>query len=315
MTRMAQHLNDYLATRRSLGYVLSTTEFFLRKFVEYAASVGSRHISTELFLAWRDHYGNASNATWGARLGMVRGFAAWLQARDDRTEVPPAGLIPGRPVRSKPYIYTQQQLAQLIAEAGRLGSPCGLRALLHQTLFGLIAVTGMRISEALRLERRDVDLDGGILHIRRSKNGGERSIPVKPCVVARLAHYAAERDRLTDTSSLRFFVREDGRPAGDAGARYNFALASQRIGIRRISDRHWKHGTGPRIHDLRHTFAVHTILDWFREGRDIDREMYRLTAYLGHSKPEHTYWYIEAVPELLQLAAERAEARHREISP
>ena len=130
MTRMAQHLNDYLATRRGLGYVLSTTEFFLRKFVEYAASVGSDHISTELFLAWRDHYGNAGNATWGARLGMVRGFAAWLQARDHRTEVPPAGLIPARPVRSKPYIYTQRQLAQLIAEFGRLGSPYGLRALL-----------------------------------------------------------------------------------------------------------------------------------------------------------------------------------------
>ena len=314
MTCMPQHLNDYLATRRSLGYDLSTDEFVLRKFVEYAGSVGSHHISTELFLAWRDHYGNASNATWGGRLVMVRGFAAWLQARDDRTEVPPAGLIPARPVRSKPYIYTQQQLAQLVDEAGRLGSPYGLRALLHQTLFGLIAVTGMRISEALRLERRDVDLDGGILHIRRSKNGGERSIPVRSCAVARLAHYAVERDRLTDTDSPRFFVREDGQPAGDEGARYNFALVSQRIGIRRISERR-NNGTGPRIHDLRHTLAVHTMLDWFREGRDIDREMYRLSAYLGHTKPEHTYWYIEAVPELLQLAAERAETRHREISP
>lgn len=311
MKTLTQHLEDYLTVRRSLGCDLAFTERVLRKFTAYADARGQRHVTSALFLAWRRNYGRAGDYTWSARLGMVRGFAAWLQTRDERTEVPPTGLISARSSRSKPYIYSPRQLEQLVAAAGRLPSAYGLRGLLWQTLFGVIAVTGLRVNEALRLERGDVDLNDGLLKVRQTKNGRDRVVPLKRCAVRQLARYRVERDRLVETASLRFFIKEDGTPAGDCGARYNFALVSQQLGIRE-PQRFCKHGVGPRIHDLRHTFAVNTILDWFRDGLDIDREMYRLTAYLGHAKPEYTYWYIEAVPELMQLAAERAEERCRE---
>ena len=311
MTTLSQRLEEYLAVRRILGFDLAFSERVLRKFAEYADASGHSHVTTALFLAWKNDYGRANTNTWAMRLGKVRGFAQWLQFRDDRTEVPPAGLIPGRKVRSQPYIYSSQELERLIDEAGRLRSSYGLRGLLYGTLFGLIAVTGLRINEALGLERKDVDLDDGLLKVRRTKNGRDRVIPLQPCGVERLARYEAARNHLADTKSPRFFIQENGAPAGDCAARYNFALVSKRLGFRE-PQRYHRHGEGPRIHDLRHTFAVHTILQWFREGRHIDREMYRLTAYLGHVKPEYTYWYIEAVPELLQLAAERAEARYKE---
>ncbi|MBT8152379.1 tyrosine-type recombinase/integrase [Epibacterium ulvae] len=182
-----------------------------------------------------------------------------------------------------------------------------------QTLFGLIAVTGMRVNEALSLEQQDVDLDRAVLTLRNTKNGKDRQLPVKGDTAHRLAHYTELRDRLVPRQSPRFFIKEDGEPAGDCGARYNFAQVSRNIGLW-SSQAFNRHGHGSRIHDLRHTFAVHTILDWFRDGRDIEAEMYKLSTYLGHSEPKHTFWYIEAVPELMQLAAARAEQRILEVS-
>ena len=164
------------------------------------------------------------------------------------------------------------------------------------------------MSEALSLDRQDVDLDRAVLTLRNTKNGKDRQLPVKGDTVAQLAHYAELRDRLVAQKASRFFIKEDGQPAGDCGARYNFAQVSRNIGLR-SQQAFNRHGHGPRIHDLRHTFAVHTILDWFRDGRDIEAEMYKLSTYLGHTEPKHTFWYIEAVPELMQLAAERAERR------
>ena len=307
---LTSRLEAYIAMRRTLGYDLTTSELVLRKFAEYADASGHDHVTTALFLSWKDRYGLANNGTWAARLAIVRGFAQWLQMRDDRNEVPPAGLIPGRRVRPKPYIYTPDELRLLVSEARRIRSPYGLRGILYATMFGLIATTGLRLSEALRLERMDVDLGSGLLHVRRTKNGYHRVIPLRPCGVERLAGYAAERNRLTKAKSLSFFLQENELPATAHSAHYNFAQVSQKIGLRE-PQRYYRQGVGPRIHDLRHTFAVHTILDWFREGRDIDREMYRLSTYLGHADPKGTYWYIEAVPELLQLAAERAEAAYR----
>ena len=239
---------------------------------------------------------------------MVRRFAFWLAEHDDRTEVPSSQLVIGRYRRRVPYIYAPSQIADLVAEAGRLPSPYGLRAALWQTLFGLIAVTGMRVNEALSLDQQDVDLDRAVLTLRNTKNGKDRQLPVNGDTAHRLARYAELRDRLVPRQSPRFFIKEDGEPAGDCGARYNFAQVSRNIGLR-SSQAFNRHGHGPRIHDLRHTFAVHTILDWFRDGRDIEAEMYKLSTYLGHSEPKHTFWYIEAVPELMQLAAARAEQR------
>ena len=239
---------------------------------------------------------------------MVRRFAFWLAEHDNRTEVPSSQLVTGRYRRRVPYIYAPSQIADLVVEAGRLPSPYGLRAALWQTLFGLIAVTGMRVNEALSLDQHDVDLERAILTLRNTKNGKDRQLPVNEDTAHWLVRYAELRDRLVPQQSSRFFIKEDGEPAGDCGARYNFAQVSRNIGLRSPQAFN-RHGHGPRIQDLRHTFAVHTILDWFRDGRDIETEMYKLSTYLGHSEPKHTFWYIEAVPELMQLAAARAERR------
>lgn len=236
---------------------------------------------------------------------MVRVFASWLQGFDPRTEVPPPGLISGKQRRPRPYIYTDDQIAEIVTEAGRLPSSYGLRGWTCSTLFALIAVTGLRVSEAIGFDDKDVDLNEAMLSIRRWKNGKYRFVPLSPCAVERLRADRAERNRLLGTGRAAFFLLENGERPSDCGARYNFALVCQRIGLRERQVFN-KHGRGPRIHDLRHTFAVRTIMDWYRRGLDSDREMLKLSTYLGHTKPELTYWYIEAIPELLQLACERA---------
>jgi len=292
--------------RRSLGFDLSFAERVLRKFTEFADRERAHHITVDLFLRWKENYGSANNLTWTARLSMVRVFAGWLQGFDDRTEVPPAGLITARPRRTRPYIYSDDQVAAIVAEAARLPSSYGLRGWTCAALFGLIAVTGLRVNEALGLDDDDIDLKEGVLTIRRAKNRKSRFVPISTCATERLKAYRAERNRILGTGRPAFFLLENGERPTDCRARYNFALVCQRIGLRKQQP-FYKHGRGPRIHDLRHTFVVRTIMDWYRRGLDPDREMLKLSTYLGHTRPEHTYWYIEAIPELLRLACERAE--------
>lgn len=306
MDTLTSSLDRYLSVRRAFGYDLSSDERLLRRFTTFADAEGAEHVTVEIFLRWKEHFGNANNNTWSARLGMVRGFAAWLQGTDPETEVPPAGLIPGKRHRSRPYIYTDEQIAEIVTEAANLPSPYGLRGWTCSTLFGLIAATGLRISEAVGLEEDGVDLERAVLIVERSKNGRSRIVPLRQTTTARLLAYRRERDRLLGAGHTPFFLFENARRPTDCGARYNFAQVCQRIGLR-DPQRFTRHGRGPRLHDLRHTFAVRTIMDWYRQGLDPDREMIKLSTYLGHTKPEHTYWYIEAVPELLQLASERAE--------
>ena len=270
----------------------------------FAETQGAEHVNTDLFLKWQASFGQASRQTWAARLGMVRLFAQWLHGLDPAHEVPPRGLIPHRARRSRPYIYSVEEIAKIIAAAAELPSVYGLRGLTLSTLFGLIAITGLRISEALALDTGDVDLEIGVLTIRRGKLGKARLVPVDRSVAQRLQAYADERDRLLGFAPQPFFANSRGIRIGDCSARYNFALVCQRLGLR-SPQRFWRHGRGPRIHDLRHSFAARTIIGWYRAGQDPAREMVRLTTYLGHSKPENTYWYIEAVPELLELAAQR----------
>lgn len=298
-------LDDYLRVRRSFGYDLAFTERVLRRFTGFAGAVGASHVSVELFLRWKVEYGSANDATWSRRLGMVRDFARWLQGHDPGHEVPPRGLISGKYHRSRPYIYSQDQIAGIIAEAWRLTSSYGLRGWTCSTLFGLIAVTGLRVSEAIGLDDRDLDLGDAVLIVRRGKNRKSRFVPIKACTATRLAAYRRECERLLGPTPAPFFRLESGRRPSDCAARYNFALVCQRIGLR-APQAFNRHGKGPRIHDLRHSFAVHTIMDWYRQGLNADREMAKLSTYLGHSDPEFTYWYMEAVPELLQLAADRA---------
>ncbi len=306
MTKLSQHLDDYLTMRRSLGYGLALSGRVLRCFTAFADDEGMDHITVDLFLRWKAAFGAASSNTWSSRLGMVRAFASWLQGHDARTEVPPAGLICGKLRRTRPYIYSDAEVAAIVTHAAKLPSLYGLRGWTCSTLFGLIAITGLRINEALKLDDDDVDLDDGVITVRLGKNGKARLVPISLGSVTRLGAYRAERMRLLGTTIGAFFRNDDGRrPTGDC-ARHNFARVSKEIGLRETR-RFGRDGRGPRIHDLRHTFAVRTIIEWYRKGLDPEREMLKLSTYLGHMNPDHTYWYIEAVPELLQLAVMRAE--------
>jgi integrase len=306
MIPLTVRLQEYVAMRRSLGYDLSFSERVLRRFAEFADAERADHITVELFLRWKKHYGSANNHTWCTRLSMVRVFASWLQGFDQRTEVPPPGLISSKQRRPRPYIYSDDQIAEIVTEAERLPSSYGLRGWTCSTLLGLIAITGLRVNEALGLDDKDVDLNEAVLTIRQAKNRKSRFVPIAPCATERLRAYRAERNRILGNGRAAFFLLENGERPSDCCARYNFAQVCQRIGLRERQAFN-KHGRGPRIHDLRHTFAVRTIMDWYRCGLDPDREMLKLSTYLGHIHPDHTYWYIEAIPELLQLACERAE--------
>ena len=267
---------------------------------------GARYITTDLFLAWQAEFGEANQQTWSARLGMVRQFALWLSGIDPRNEVPPKALIPGRYRRSRPYIYSEREIVRIVEEAARLPSVNGIRALTFATLFGLIAVTGLRVSEAIALDNGDVDLEE-----RRSdrspgqiRQGADRSAI---CRAPRASSPPMPRSATGFWAIRRspFFVSDTGKRPDDCSARYNFATVCQRIGLR-PPQKFNKHGRGPRIHDLRHTFAARTMVNWYRTGKDPEREMIKLSTYLGHTEPAHTYWYIEAVPELLELASKRA---------
>ncbi len=307
MSALSKELDRYLNIRRNLGYSLATEERILRKFLDFAERENAEHVGTALFLQWRKVFGSANSQTWAHRLGTVRIFAQWLHCMDSRHEVPPQSLIPSRFRRPRPYIYSEDEIRRIVESAAELPSIQGIRALTCSTLFGLIAVTGLRVSEALSLDVADVDLDTGVLTLRRGKLGKERLLPVSDCTKVRLAAYGKERDRLLGAASEPFFVGDRGERLTDCGARYNFAAVCQSIGLRPVQKFN-KHGRGPRIHDLRHTFAVRTLVNWYRTGKDPAREMIKLTTYLGHADPAHTYWYIEAVPELLDLASKRLEA-------
>jgi integrase len=242
---------------------------------------------------------------------MVRRFASWRSVTDPRTEVPPEGLMPYRYYRKPPYIYSDDEIERLIAEASELPSSNGLRASSFSTLFGLIAVTGMRVSEALKLDREDVDLEQGTLTIRRTKFGKSRFVPVHSSTRDVLKRYDELRVRVFPRPATpAFLVSERGTRITEWTARYTFAKISQQIGLRAAAK---GHGRGPRIHDMRHRFAAHTLIEWYRAGVDVERELPKLATYLGHVHVNETYWYLEAVPELLQLATQRLMKQAKEI--
>lgn len=257
---ITSQLDRYLSVRRSLGYDLRTDERVLRRFARFADQDGAPHVNTALFLRWDASLAFAGTSTRSARLGKVRLFAQWLSSIDPAHEVPPRGLLPGRSGRARPHIYSEAEIVSIIAAAKALPSIYGLRGLTCSTLFGLIAVTGIRISEALALDRDDVDIENGVLRVRCGKLGKERLLPLDPTVVAQLVGYAGERDRLLGSAPDAFFVTRKGTRLTDCSARYNFAHACQQIGLRE-HQQHCRHGRGPRIHDLRHTFAVRTMIN------------------------------------------------------
>ena len=302
-----QALKDYLRIRRSLGFRLREAEFCLRNFVAFLQSERAPYITRELALRWATQPVKVHPATWAERLGIVRRFAIWHSAIDPRTEIPPVGLLPHRYRRKPPHIYSDEEIEKLLRHTQQLSCPKGLRARTFTTLFGFLLVTGMRVNEALGLDRPDVDLKLGILHIQRGKFGKSRYVPVHPSTVEAMKKYAEYRDRILPApSSPAFFLSERGRRITESTAEYTFAKLCQRIGLRAAAK---GRGRGPRLMDMRHRFAVRTLIHWYRSGLDVERELPKLSTYLGHVHVNHTYWYVEAVPELLQLATNRSTQR------
>ncbi len=315
MSGLGEALGQYLATRRGLGYELRNSERLLRSFVGFMQQHEAHYITTQLAVDWAKQPRGVEPSTWAHRLSVVRQFALWVSASDTRTEIPASGLLPYRYQRKAPYIYTDTEIQRLLEAAGKLPSTHGLRAHSYTTLIGLLAVSGMRLSEALSLDCRDVDFDEEILTIRRTKFGKTRLIPVHSSTCGVLLAYARKRDRLFSAAlTPAFFIGERGARITGCAARYNFAVISRQIGLREPAGGN-RHGHGPRLHDLRHRFAVTTLLNWYRAGLDVEREIPKLSTYLGHVHMNDTYWYIEAVPELLQLATDRLVGTQKEDLP
>jgi site-specific recombinase XerD len=305
MRAIRDALIQYIAVRRALGTQLREPAVTLGHFVEFLEREGAEFITIKLAIRWAQEPQNVQRATWARRLTMVRRFAAWLSVFDPRTEIPPKRILNARHRRNKPYIFTDKEIEGLMAEAARLPSPKGLRALTHVTLIGLLAATGLRPGEALALDLRDVDLQSGILAIRHTKFGKSRFVPMEGSTCAALARYVKRRNEVWGRRPVEgFLVSERGTRLGDCAVRRTFAKVSHAIGLRATAEGR-RIGRGPRLQDMRHTFATRKLIEWYRDGLDVGRELPKLTTYLGHVDVSHTYWYIEAVPELLHLATEQ----------
>ena len=308
---------DYLATRRAMGYKLAYQGQMLAQFAVYLDTAGAEHLTVRHAAEWAKQPSGAARSWWAVRLSTVRAFARYLSAFDKATEIPPAGLIPAQSHRVVPYIFAADDVTKLLAAAGRL--PTEHRADTFQTLIGLVAVTGMREGEAVRLDRDDVDLEQGLLTIRNSKFGKSRQLPVHPSTVLALTGYAQRRDARRPrpdgrpnrhmVSSASFFTSTTGTRLLRDNVSTVFPRLVREAGLDRSGCRR-----APRLHDLRHSFAVHTLINWYQQGVDVEQRLPLLSTYLGHVAPKSTYWYLSAVPELLAVVADRIDAMS-EVEP
>jgi integrase/recombinase XerD len=305
MKPLRESVEEYLAMRRGLGFKLRLAGPALLDFAVFLEHEGANHITNALALRWAMQRRDCQPALWASRLGFVRVFARHHRASDPRTEIPPGALLPYRPARARPYLYSELEIKQLLNAAASLPPPGGLRAATYYCLLGLLVVTGLRISEAIGLESRDVDLRQGVLTVRGAKFGKTRLVPLHQSTQRALARYAQRRDRFLGSSSApRFLVNDRGRPLESSNVRRIFYRLSRQIGLRAVSDRR-----GPRLHDFRHRFAVNTLVRWYRSGQDIERYLPILSTYLGHAHISDTYWYLSAYPALMGLASRRLEKR------
>ncbi|MEA2023538.1 MAG: tyrosine-type recombinase/integrase [Actinomycetota bacterium] len=300
MNTLSTHVDDYLALRRALGFKLEREGRWLAELAAYVDAAGGGTLTSELAIAWASERGSAGPNGWAKRLGVARKFATYLQAILPATEVPPPGVFPARRHRPTPYLWSPEDIRGLLDGARALRSP--LRGATHEAIFGLLAATGMRIGEAIGLERNDVDLGAGVITIRHAKFDRPRFVPLHATVTAALERYTAERDRLCPRPrSTAFFVSSVGTRLNRSGVAKTLRQITTEMGIRTET-------VHPRLHDLRHSFAVRTLIEWQRSGVSVDEEIGVLSTYLGHVSPAGTYWYLSASPELMALAAERLDA-------
>lgn len=301
MSALADALHDYLSMRRKLGFKLERTSQLLDGFVAYADQAGAEHVSVELALAWATQPAGADPSWHSARLSAVRCFARYLCALDPATQIPPPDVLPHQPRRKVPYLYSQAEIAALLAAAQGLRSP--LRAATYATLIGLLATTGMRVGEAIALDRDDVDQKHGLIVVHHSKFDKSRQLPLHPTTTRALRDYAAIRDRACPSPRTpAWLVSTVGTRLIYKNVHKVFHQLTEQAGLRPRSTR-----CRPRPHDLRHSFAVATLLNWYRDGGDVAARLPLLSTYLGHAHPGNTYWYLSATPELLAEAARRLE--------
>lgn len=302
MSSLHDALRDYLAMRRALGYQLKQQGQLLEDFVGFLERAGAERITTELALCWAKLPQDVQSYRWTVRLGMVRGFARYLATIDPDSEIPPRDVLPARQQRPTPHIYSSGEIQALMDAAGSLSPP--LHAATHRTLIGLLAVTGLRLGEALGLERQDVDLDDGVLRVR-GKDDKWREVPLHSSTINALTDYARLRDRhWPDPKTPAFFVCTTGERLKQWVVHKTFPQLIRQVGLEGCGQR-----ARPRLHDFRHAYAVATLLDWYRDGENVDAKLPLLSSMLGHAKPEHTYWYLQAVPELLDLVAARLDGQ------
>jgi integrase/recombinase XerD len=301
MSGLAEQVQNYLRVRRALGFKLVGEARLLRGFVAFAEAAGQRTVTTAIALEWARLPRGASPNYLSRRLRAVRGFARYLKALDPACEVPPLELLPAGKHRPAPYLFREGEITALMAAARRLRPP--LRAATFETLIGLLACTGLRIGEAIRLDRDDFDPTQGLLVVRDSKFGKSREVLLHGSAVRALVDYGERRDRLCpDAKQRSFFITTRGtRPT------HPTVYAPFRALLKQAGVKHPSPTRRVRIHDLRHSFAVKTLLGWYRDGGDVVARMPLLSTYLGHVDPAATYWYLSAAPELLALAAERLE--------
>ncbi len=301
MNALRESLEDYLTIRRALGYKLTTQGRMLTDFVGFAEQAGARVVTTDLALAWA-LLPPAATPSWAARrLRVVQGFARYLQTIEPATEVPPAGLLVGRHHRPTPYLYSHEEVCALLTAARTLTPP--LRAATVGTVIGLLAVSGLRIGEAIRLDRNDVDWTDASLLVRDSKFGNSRLVPLHPSTLGALRAYSTLRDQFCPTPlGPSFFVSIRGARLAHSTIYWPFREVLEMAGLESGSPGRW-----PRLHDFRHSMAVNTLVGWYRDGEDVAARMPSLATYLGHLHPSATYWYLSAAPELLRLASDRLE--------
>lgn len=314
MTGWSDNVADYLRLRRQLGARLDWHEHLLQQFAAHLLACGIQAITVTEAIEWCSllpaGVAAAPVSRASTRMSVVRGFAAYMHALDPVHEVPPRGIFAGPLHRRTPYIYTATEITAVIHAAMTL-KPSS-RAHTYPVLFALLAATGLRIGEALGLDRATADLNAGVLLISRGKGRDPRLVPLHPTATAALSHYAHWRDerRKQHKRGQAFFIDPAGERLKYAAVRDAFIDATTAAGLRTEAQQ-------PRMHDLRHTFAVNTLLGWYRDGADVAAKMPALSTYLGHTNPANTYWYFSAVPELLAYAATRLdnENTRREAQP
>ncbi|MBL0299791.1 MAG: tyrosine-type recombinase/integrase [Betaproteobacteria bacterium] len=302
----------YLVERRRLGFDLRKSAYALRSFACHVGAAGHRGpLTVEIMADWarRDSHGSTDPRTWARRLKLLRSFTRWLQQFEPRTEIPDDAIFGRLPERQAPHIYSEQEFVDLLAAARRLGPAPGLRGVVFETLFGLIGSCGLRLSEAVGLRNMDVDLEHGMLTLRRTKFGKSRQVPMHQSCIEALRRYRSMRDLSGESAQdeAAFFVgtrgQRRGMPLSTHGVERVFAGLREQLGWRNRGAHH-----APRIHDLRHTMVVRRVMLWHSQGVDIDQAMLALSTYVGHVNVTNTYWYLSAVPELIALAAQRFES-------